>query len=100
MFDLAISKFRKYRQAQARVANPLGHRHRTALVAELRVGGLQMQRHGINQVGADFLLGEVFAQRVAAGVADRELVEHALPVSRLFRQVDVGEMAPAGACRY
>ena len=45
MFDLAISKFRKYWQTYTRIANTFGYRHRTAPVAQAGVGRLQVQRH-------------------------------------------------------
>ena len=45
------------------------------LVAEGGEAGLEMEREGVVDLAADFLVGEVLAECVAAGGADDVLVE-------------------------
>jgi len=73
---------------EALVSRPLGVRKITAAMAEIREARLQMERHGIVDLGPDAEAVHVPLERVALRRAYDELVEDVTAIRRLDRQGD------------
>ncbi len=82
MRELRFAELRIDGQRQRLCSRPLGLRKIPGPIAEILEALLQMQRHGIVNLGADALLTEEFLQIVAPGDAYDVLIVD-VPAARL-----------------